>query len=245
MRFALVVVLAACSCSSPEEPPRADVDVPAVAAEPPSRASSPATAAKMNEHMRDAGRIKEAVIAGDLDDARSAARRLSEQLAADELPEAQRPRVREAVRLAEVALDTDDLAVAASAVAGLGLVCGECHAAVAGGPKGLTIGAAPAPAERDPKAQMTRHQWAADHMWLALVARTDGAWRTAAEALASAPLDIEAITADVELTEDVLRLPDRVHELGRRAGATGSWDERATIYGEVLASCAACHRGGC
>jgi hypothetical protein len=199
----------------------------------------------MSEHMRDAGRIKEAVIAGDLDEVRVPARRLSEQLAADEIPQAQRPHAREAARLAEVALNTDDLAVAAGAVAGLGLACGGCHAAVAGGPRALAIGGVPTPAEHDPKAQMARHQWAADHLWLALVARTDDAWQTAAEALASAPLNIEDITADVELTEDVLRLPDRVHELGRRARMTGSWDERATIYGEVLASCAACHRGGC
>lgn len=244
MRFALVLVLGACSCSPPEPPSRADADVSAIAAELPSRTSSP-TAAKMTEHMRDAGSIKEAVIAGDLDDARAAARRLSEQLVADELPEAQRPRAREAVRLAEVALSTDDLAVAASAVAGLGLVCGECHAAVLGGPKDLAIGGVPTPAEHDPKAQMARHQWAADRMWLALVSRTDDTWQTAAQALADAPLDIKDITADVELTEDVLGLPDRVHELGRRARTTGSWDARATIYGEVLASCAACHRGGC
>lgn len=242
----ILLLVLACSCSPAEVPARAAPEAAKPVVEAPPRVNPPPeTAARMAGHLRDAVRIKEAVIAGELDDVRAPARRLVEQIAADELPEAWRPHARTATRLAEAALAAGDLDAAAKAAAGLARACGECHTALADGPTFAPPGAPPPSTAQDPKSQMARHQWAADQMYQALVGRTDATWNAAADALADAPLRLEAITADVELPEDVLRLGDRVHELGRRARTTGDWEARATIYGDFLASCAACHRGGC
>lgn len=262
MRAPLILLLVA-ACSTPDAPGRPAAGVaPKAAAEAapapapeaakpaakpaePAPTVSPETAARMAGHMRDGVKIKEAVIAGELADVRAPARRLNEQLAADDLPGPWRPYALPAKQAAEAAVDARDLDAAASAAAGLARACGECHTKVADGPRFPPPGAPPTTTEHDPKSQMSRHQWAADHMWLALVSRTDDTWTAAAAALADAPLSIKDITANVELPEEVLRLGDRVHELGQRARTTADWDARASIYGEYLASCATCHRGGC
>jgi mono/diheme cytochrome c family protein len=240
-RLSLLFALCACQAQSfaPEREPLPAAPAPVrVSHEPP-----PGTAARMADHFEDARKIKDAVIAGELLDLRAPARRLAER--ADPVPASWRPFVAGNVELARAALAADDLDAAARAAGALAGNCGECHAAVGAGPRAPDPGAPPPSAPHDTARHMLRHQWAADQMWEALVSRSDDAWRAGAAALTDAPLRTDDLTADVELPADIARLGDRVHELGARARTTTPWPARAQLYGEFLATCATCHKGGC
>ncbi len=92
---------------------------------------------------------------------------------------------------------------------------------------------------------MQLHQWATERLYQGLISANDSAWQAGADALVTAPLHIKEITTYVELPEDLHGLAKTVHDLGTQARTTTAPDVRARIYGELLASCAACHKGGC
>lgn len=241
----LVLALVACSPAAPDTAPQ---PAPAAPAAPASAGPTVAAdaRARMPDHFGDSLKIKEAVIAGELDDVRAPAQRLVDQVRPEHFPPTWQAHVEATGRHAAAALAATDLEGASAAAAGLAAGCGGCHAAVGGGPALAAAGPAPVVQSHDPpKVQMLRHQWAADRMWEALISRGDERWQAGAAALADAPLRIEEITADLELPEEVKKLGDRVHELGRRAQTVSGWDQRAAIYGEFMASCASCHKGGC
>lgn len=237
----LCILLAACT-ARPAAPAPEDSPPPPVPAAPPAAAPH-APDFRMPDHFRDAEAIKHAVIAGELEDARAPARRLRSD--ADRYPVTWRPFVAANLVYADAVATARDLRVAGAAAAGLARTCGDCHAALGVGPRFDPAHGVPAIAPHDPRQRMMRHQWAADRMWEALIDRGEYAWMAGAAALAVAPLEHADLTRDVELAEDVLRLNERVHALGVQAGATVGWDARAGLYGEFLATCAGCHKGGC
>lgn len=241
--FALALLAAACSPPTPDAGART---APAPAVDAATPIATTVGGARMGDHFGDALKIKDAVIAGELADVRAPAQRLVERVTPDQFPPAWQPHVEASARHAAAALAAADIDAASRAAAGLAEGCGACHAAIGGGPELAPVGPAPAAGPDDPpKVQMLRHQWAADRMWEALISRGDARWQAGAAALADAPLGLAAITADVELPEEVQQLGDRVHALGRQAGTVAGWDERAAIYGEFMAACATCHKGGC
>ncbi len=249
MRTLLLLSVAVVACSSPAQPPPASepartsepAKTVAVAATP---VAPPETAARMLGHFEDSLHIRDAVIAGELADLRAPARRLAAAIDADALPAAWQPHARASSALAVKAQDAVDIASAAQAAAGLARTCGECHASVGDGPN-FPPGEPPIADPNEPKSQMLRHQWAADRMWQGLVAHSDPTWRAGAVALTDAPLSLDAITADVELPDDLKALGKQIHGLGQRALVTPEWPGRAQIYGEFITACATCHRGGC
>lgn len=235
----LCIVLAACM-------PRPSVPAPGSELRP-ETVTTPVEAPRlpdlrMAEHYGDAVAIKNAVIAGELDDMRTPARRLRDD--EGHHPTTWLPFIAANRSHADALLVTEDRRVAGAAAAGLARTCGDCHAAMGVGPRFDPPHDMPAAAD-DPRQRMQRHQWAADRMWEALIDRSEYAWMAGAAALAVVPLDRADLTRDVELTEDVLRLNERVHELGALAGTTVGWDARAGLYGEFLTTCAGCHQGGC
>lgn len=207
---------------------------PRISHDPPS-----GTASRMTHHFTDSLDVQRAVIAGDLQRLRAPARRLAER--SDPFPESWRPFMTSNVRFAESALAAASLDEAARAAADLANNCGECHAAVGLGPDRLAV-ALPA---SDPAGtpSMLRHQWAADRMWDALISHSDAAWSAGADVLSAAPLRPEALPSDVVLPEVLEDLAGRVHELGARAQRSATWSERTALYGDLLATCASCHRG--
>lgn len=200
---------------------------------------APGTAVWMARHFADVLEIQRAVIAGDLLGVRAPARRLVERT--DPYPESWRPFVAGNLRLAESALTARSLADAAQAAAGLANNCGECHEAVGLGP-GLGAAAPPSADASDAPLHMLRHQWAAERMSDALVSHGDAAWRAGAEALTDAPLRPTILPTDVNHPAAFDALAEQVHELGARARTAASWSDRAVVYGELLTTCAACHR---
>jgi hypothetical protein len=219
-QFIVALVLAGCSATSDPLPEPMPVPLQSRISRDPPRG----TAARMDRHFTDSILIKNAVIAGELEDMRMPARRLRDDeghhpttwrpfIAANRAPRGRAPR-------------HEDRRVAGAAAAGLARTCGDCHAAMGVGPRFDPPHDMPAAAD-DPRQRMQRHQWAADRMWEAIIDRSEYAWMAGVAALAVAPLDRADLTRDVELTEDVLRLNERVHELGALAGTSPSAGTRA------------------
>jgi cytochrome c553 len=197
----------------------------------------------MADHFRDATAIKDAVISGEITDARAPAQRLTDD--PDNYPASWRPFIAANAVHAKALLVTKDRRVAAAAAAGLAHTCGDCHAALGVGPRFDPPHDVPTSESHDPRQRMQRHQWAADRMWEALIDRSEYAWMAGAVALTVPPLDRSDLTQDVELADDVLELNWKIRELGTLASTTVGWDARATLYGNFLTTCAGCHQGGC
>jgi cytochrome c553 len=230
------------ACTPRPSAPAPEVETHEVVAPPPAAAARRPDP-RMADHFRDAVAIKDAVIAGELVDARAPAQRLTDDR--DPHPASWRPFVAANAAHANALLGTRDRHVAAAAAAGLARTCGDCHAALGVGPRFDPPHDIPTPSSHDPRQHMQRHQWAADRMWEALIDRSEYAWMAGAAALKVPPLGRAELTRDVELADDVLELNAKVHELGALASTTIGWDARATLYGDFLATCAGCHQGGC
>jgi hypothetical protein len=80
---------------------------------------------------------------------------------------------------------------------------------------------------------MALHVYAAYWMGYGLLAPDERAWIRGAEVLATAPLDASPENREAEAA---------VHALAVRAGTTEGWSARTTLWGELLAECASCHR---
>lgn len=134
---------------------------------------------------------------------------------------------------------TNELAGAARQAARLGGACGACHVAALATttfvydalPKKTTT-----LAER-----MRRHRWAAERMWEGIVGPSTELWRLGAEALADAPLVEDPRLAAMPRAAETKALALRVRRLARAAVASTDAEQRVAIYGELLATCSACH----
>ncbi|MBL9106418.1 MAG: hypothetical protein JNL82_36180 [Myxococcales bacterium] len=232
----LLLLLAACDGGSLT----AAAPQPVVAAAPDAPGPPPGTGPRMTRHFEDSLFIKDAVIAGRIDELRAPALRLVEW-DGDE-PPAWRPYIAATARHAKALLVAADLDAAALAAAGLARTCGDCHAATVG--PAFPARVAPAITSRDPRQRMRRHQWAADRLWEAMVGHSDAAWTSGAAALADPALLRADYPPDVEIEGDPLVVEARLRAFGARAATARDWDERVAIYGGLLATCAACHADG-
>lgn len=83
-------------------------------------------------------------------------------------------------------------------------------------------------------ARMARHLWAGDRLWEGVIGGVDDSWRTGLDVLAATPLPATTLGTEREaLARQLQRLAKRGHDVK----AT----ERPAAYGDILATCAACH----
>jgi hypothetical protein len=141
-------------------------------------------------------------------------------------------------RAAELA-DAPTLAAAAAASAGLALECGRCHAANAATPTFPTVDRRIAASGTRP--HMLRHQWAAEQMWDGMIGPSEARWNDGVAELAEAPLGQDEIFANATAAPAIAELAADVHALGEEGRGAKTWDDRAAVYGRLLATCAACH----
>jgi hypothetical protein len=142
-----------------------------------------------------------------------------------------------AARLTSTAATLD---AAATGVATIGRICGECHverdAAVA-----MKL-ADREPEAGEPKAvdsvaeRMELHARANDLMWLGLTGPSDANWKAGAEALLHAPNGLDE-ELPAKFDEDLAE----VRALAQQASDATSLADRADVYGLLLATCADCH----
>jgi hypothetical protein len=84
---------------------------------------------------------------------------------------------------------------------------------------------------------MARHVWAADRLWEGLIGGDEDRWTRGLAVLADSPLPFGPLTDAPALATQLQR---RAREqLDARAMTLP--DGRATAYGEMLVTCAACH----
>jgi cytochrome c553 len=199
---------------------------------------SPDTLRAMQDrmHQRYGGvrRIEQAIVASDLASVRSAAHSIAALDEPDALPrwESYFDAVRDAARELEAA---DDTVAAGRRAAELGRQCAHCHQAIGAH---IAFRTEPKPdAGEKLRDTMAAHQWAVARMWEGLLAPSDERWAKGAELLAKAPLAITAESSSLGIADDVAR----IHALAARARKPATLDERADLFGQLLATCARCH----
>jgi cytochrome c553 len=117
--------------------------------------------------------------------------------------------------------------------AAIGGVCGNCHGEQV---VKLALDNVPrAPADLPTlDARMARHRWAADRLWEGVIGNSENAWRAGLDVLVATPLEEPADRAgyarELQRQADVARKP-----------SPGKLVDRATAYGNILATCASCH----
>ena len=192
----------------------------------------------MHDHFDAVMKIQGAVIAGSLEKTRAPARWLAEHEAPARMPDSWNAPVEAMRQAARDALDADDLASVASATSRLGIACGSCHAA-----NDVSIEfeyVKPPPDKETAQPHMQRHEWAADRMWEGLIGPSNFTWRQGASMLFESPMKPHALGADAG-DEVVLSMARRIHQLAGNATTVSEPAEKAEIYAEFLANCAACH----
>jgi len=235
---ALVVVLAslalagAMACGGAEQP----------AAKP--AATPPPTAADVKAHMDDhfgkVEAVQEAVLRGDLADVIEPATWLAEHQQVAGLPASLQPQIDEMKKAAKAALAATDIKGAAQATASMALTCGACHTAANAKPA-LAAPAAPAATATGTASHMLADQMAVDLMYQGLVGPSDEAWKKGARQLGQSPLTLKDLPKDPQLTKEIAALVGVIHTLADKADAAVAPNARATLYGDVIATCAECH----
>jgi len=191
----------------------------------------------MRTHFHLVGEAQDAIIRGDLDVAKDAMRRLEAYRTQDDLPDVWRPYLAEMKELANITAESWDLKTASGSLARTGLGCASCHTALSAGPTLKDV--PPPPDYGDTYSHMGRHAWAIQLMWEGIIAPSQSHYVAGASALAATPMLPHEPNGD--LPAAVSSLENAVHELSGRAAKSDDEEERAHLFGELLATCAACH----
>jgi hypothetical protein len=233
-----VLTISGCKATSPGETAGAGpvTEAPTTAT---GETSEAAVRASMQGHDKHGDAMRDAMVRGDLDGARGEAKVLAEMRVAGPTSGLFRHLLGAMKDAAAQAAGASDLKGAGHDVAMVAKTCGDCHQAF--GRPGTIVGQPAAPAS-GVRASMQRHQWAAEQLWEGIVVPSDEAWSAGALALADAPLAPEELTPGKSPAPRVGELAQTVHDLGRRAGAVERVDVRADLYGQMLGTCADCHR---
>ena len=197
----------------------------------------PPVAAEMHERFDRITEARDAVIRGDLHAAHRAGQNLANLELTRRIPRAWRAGIAEVTAQATALSAAPDLVQAAQAVSRTAAACGSCHAAVRGGPSLERGRSLPDPAW-EAQANMALHKWAADWMWLGLIAPDDEAWQRGAVALDEQPLDLKFASDPPPGHRP--QLEQLVYVLAGRAKDAPPSD-RSKILGQFLATCAECH----
>lgn len=193
----------------------------------------------MQDHFDHATAIHAAVIEGDVEACLESARWIveHEQINAPSSWDSHLVSMRST---AQQLIDAPGIGAAADAASRLTRTCGSCHSAYA--PQ-ATFTASPAPAD-DPQLvpHMLRHNWAIERMWEGLTMPSVEAWNLGAQELSGTPVSMDAMSIQEGEEDAVSALAHRVHQLAAQGANEVGWGGRTAVYGELLATCAACHQ---
>jgi cytochrome c553 len=190
------------------------------------------TIKQMHESLALVAEIESSIVRGDYQGAADPARALSLQTNPRDLPAKGEPFMDQVRTLAGRTSAASDIATAAASVAGLVSSCGECHVAVGAAVK---IAAPQKPAVEGVHSAMLHHDWAVSLMTAGLQGPSDASWKQGAEELSKAQVAPKGAAQDVKDAEAALRA------LASRAAQAGDAKARAAVYGDIVASCGACH----
>jgi cytochrome c553 len=192
----------------------------------------------MADHFGAVTRIEEAVMAGDLARVRAEAAYLAqhpEPVGVDGWS-ARIAEMRVVAREIEAAPDP---VTAAGLSAALSLACAHCHVE-----RSAIVSFAWSPLVADDgtvAVRMQRHRWAVARLREGLIGSAMAPWLQGAAVLASP--ELEALLAvRFEARADARDLLDRIRSLAQQAPGADTPEARAALYGDMLATCAACHQ---
>lgn len=189
-------------------------------------------------HFGELGVMRLAVVRADLDVFRRWSRRLQGEAAGARSPEGAEGYLARIHDLADAGSGVGEVGQAAAITARLAANCGACHQRLgAEVERGIREDTTEAPSSAT---GMSRHLWAADRMWTGLLAPDEGTWRAGASSLASAPLVPARVAPAAAAT--VTELAGRLHGMAVAADTATDTAVRTALYGELLATCARCHR---
>lgn len=179
--------------------------------------------------------VRDALVAGRLERAKEAVQPL---VALSVPPDLESPAVEKARRVAESVSSAGSLGEASQATARMLAECQGCHRyAAEKHPRPLTP---PPDEEGGVVREMTRHAWALDQIWDAVLwANPDGV------AAAAALLNEEDLVTGhgvQSLPDEVRPLEAQLHGLAVGASNAATLDDQATLLGDMLATCGACHQ---
>jgi cytochrome c553 len=199
---------------------------------------SQSRAVLMRHHFDSVIGVLDAVIRGDLSEARSEARAVLALPDPAGLPESGLPHLRALRAQADRGEKAADLEQAAAATASMLSTCGDCHRAVG------TMPAHPTPLE--PKiggvlGHMEQHKVAVDLLAQALTTPSSSLWKDGADALATAPLHRGDLPDTAKTSHDAMKAEATIHALATRARTTTDTAGRVQIYSELIVSCSTCH----
>jgi len=196
--------------------------------------AGPPWVSTMHERNDRVEEIREALLRADLAAAKKLAAGLDEASDMELPPESQG--FHDALRAASRTLaEAADLTTATQALVGVSSACSGCHASVEGGPDGGAASRLP-PQTWSEDDHMKLHAWSVEVMWLGLVAPSDEAWMTGANALAAASVPSVTGNPTYEAQERAL------HELAATA-ADATRAQRPALYVQALDGCISCHKG--
>ncbi|HSK09998.1 MAG TPA: hypothetical protein VK911_10490 [Vicinamibacterales bacterium] len=194
----------------------------------------------MHDHLAQVQTVQQAVIRGDIDEARTAARRFADHQELTGMPENVQETVDDMKEAAQKVGNADDLKSAGEATGTMLAECGSCHRSMSARPN-FPSPAAQAQARNKTVAQMLEHQRAMDLLYQGLVAPSDDLWRQGAEALKASPLKADTFPADTELSKEALDAQAETHEVAETAAEAADLDKRGDVYGRLIGGCATCH----
>lgn len=192
--------------------------------------------ARMHERFETVDLARSALMRGDLTAVRNVASTIAFRFPID-LPPAARAHGDRIPSRALALSAAEDLPTAAAAFASLIGTCGACHAE--SGAR-WSWDEPPMPDGDDIEARMQRHAWANERMWEALLVASPERFDRAAEVLEAAPLSGET-APDEERPGGIRAIEERLRGAAREARTARTMDDRAAVYGRILATCAGCH----
>jgi cytochrome c553 len=183
--------------------------------------------------------MRDAIARADLSTARVEAAVLAQTGVSGNIEPTWQGKVDAMTRAAARVAQANDLAEGSRGVAAVAGSCGDCHAAFARARR--VVVTEPEAASLEVVARMRKHEWAASRLWSGLVIPSSEAWTAGARALGDAPLEPERLVQGKMPDPEIGELTRAIRDLGRRAEAATSADDREAVYGELLTTCSRCH----
>jgi cytochrome c553 len=184
---------------------------------------------EMLSHYADSTSMREAVIAGNLADYRSAAGLVARDDWEPSTDESKREFTKRARAAAAVAEASPSLVAAAEALGALGDVCASCHVASGAG----QIPVAPEEPIDATDPTMLAHAVGISRAWAGLTLPSDESWTSGMRLLLQTP-------GDADRSPEVSAAARVATALARR-GEHAQVEQRSRIFADVLLTCAGCH----
>lgn len=225
---------------APERHAGAEYEAPPLAAEEPPPVFVDSIKTFMLEHFIIATWVRDSVIDGSIEDIAAPLNALADYGYESVAPGGWMKGVAQLQAAARLTADAKTLEAAARGVAAMGRVCGECHQ-TQGGPVVRQVKQDTRVSKSDSfEGRMFRHAWAVERLWEGLTAPSDNSWAAGAAALVNAPSSAPKVKPP--LPAAVVQTLDVVRGLGTKAARAESLEAREKVYGELLVTCAECHR---